>query len=143
MKVTRDVVVDLLPVYLSGEASPDTRSLVEEYLKQDEDLARSIRRQWTESLAKAAPSALPPELELRTLSRTRRLLGRQKWLFGLAIAFTAFAFTLDIRFADGGVKDVRLLLFDYPGRFGPLLVLGAACWLGYWLIRRRLRTTAL
>ena len=30
MKVTRDVVKDLLTVYLAGEASPDTKAFVEE-----------------------------------------------------------------------------------------------------------------
>jgi len=28
MNVTQNVVMDLLPVYLSGEASPDTKELV-------------------------------------------------------------------------------------------------------------------
>ena len=46
MNVTREVILDLLPVYLSGEASPATRTLVEEYLKQDAELAQRIRLQW-------------------------------------------------------------------------------------------------
>ena len=48
MNITREIILDLLPVYLSGEASPATRSLVEEYMKQDPELARRIRLQWTE-----------------------------------------------------------------------------------------------
>ena len=78
MNVTREIILDLLPLYLSGEASPATRSLVEEYMKQDPELAQRIRLQWTENIAKVAPSALPPDLELRSLSRTRRLLGLQR-----------------------------------------------------------------
>ena len=31
MKVTRDVVTDLLPLYLAGDASEDTRALVEKF----------------------------------------------------------------------------------------------------------------
>jgi hypothetical protein len=58
--VTREVILDLLPVYLAGEASPATRTLVEEYLKQDAELAQRIRVQWADSFAKAVPSALPP-----------------------------------------------------------------------------------
>ncbi len=64
MNVTQEVIVDLLPVYLSGEASPATRSLVEEFLKQDAEFAQRVRRQWAESFAKLAPSAPPPEVEL-------------------------------------------------------------------------------
>ena len=40
MKVTRDVVKDLLPIYLADEASADTRSIVEEWLRTDPELAR-------------------------------------------------------------------------------------------------------
>jgi len=43
MNVTREIILDLLPVYLSGEASPATRSLVEEYMKRDPELAQRIR----------------------------------------------------------------------------------------------------
>jgi len=60
MNVTREVIVDLLPVYYSGEASPATRSLVEEYMKQDPELSQRVRLQWAESVAKLAPSAPPP-----------------------------------------------------------------------------------
>ena len=127
----------------SGEASPDTRVLVEEYMKQDEDLARRIRLQWTESLAKAAPAALPPELELRSLSRTRSLLGLQRWLFGFAITFSALSLTSEIQFEGGGVKEFHFLIRDFPAQFGTCLLLGLACWVAYYLIRRRLRVTGL
>jgi hypothetical protein len=58
---TREVILDLLPVYLSGEASPATRALDEEFMKQDAELAQRIRLQWAENFAKIVPSALPPE----------------------------------------------------------------------------------
>ncbi len=87
MNVTREIILDLLPVYLSGEASPATRALVEDYMKQDPELAQRIRLQWAENFTKVAPSPLPPDLELRSLSRTRKLLGVQRWLFGFGIFF--------------------------------------------------------
>jgi hypothetical protein len=34
MNVTRDVIYDLLPGYFSGDLSPDTRALVDEFLAQ-------------------------------------------------------------------------------------------------------------
>ena len=49
-KVTRDVIEDLLPLYVAGEASRGTRTLVEAVLKRDPDLAR---------LASAMASSLP------------------------------------------------------------------------------------
>lgn len=142
MNVTREVILDLLPVYLSGEASPATRTLVEEYMKQDTELAQRIRLQWSDSLAKAVPSALPPDLELRSLRRTRSLLGWQRWLFGLGIFFSAMSLSNEFSFEGGHLKEFHFLLSDYPAEFGSCVVLGLACWIAYFSIRRRLRTSA-
>lgn len=142
MNVTREVILDLLPVYLSGEASPATRTLVEEYMKQDTELAQRIRLQWSDSLAKAVPSALPPDLELRSLRRTRSLLGWQRWLFGLGIFFSAMSLSNEFSFEGGHLKEFHFLLRDYPAEFGSCVVLGLACWIAYFSIRRRLRTSA-
>ena len=93
MNIPKEVILDLLPVYLAGEASPATRAWLEEYLTQDPELADRVRRQRTESFDQALPP-LPPELELRALRRTRRVMALQRWLFGLAIAFSAVALSL-------------------------------------------------
>ncbi len=141
MNVTREVILDLFPVYLSGEASPATRALVEEYLKQDTELAQRLRLQWADNFASAVPSALPPELELRSLRRTRRLLTGQAWLLGFAIGFTALAFSFEATFDGGHVVESHFLLRDYPAQFGIFVVIGLLCWVAYFLIRRRLRIT--
>jgi hypothetical protein len=143
MDVTREVILDLLPVYLAGEASPATRTLVEEYMKQDPELAQRIRLQWADNLAKVVPSELPPDLELTSLRRTRSLLNWQKWLFGLGISFSAISLSNEFSFEGGHLKEFHFLLRDYPAQFGVCLVLGLACWIAYFSIRRRLRTSAL
>lgn len=143
MNVTREVILDLLPAYLSGEASPATRALVEEYLKQEADLAQRIRLQWADNFAKAVPSALPPDLELQSLRRTRSLLNWQRWLFGLGISFSALSLSSQFSFEGGHLKEFHFLLRDYPAQFGICAALGLACWTAYFLIRRRLRTSAM
>jgi anti-sigma factor RsiW len=60
MNVTREVILDLLPAYLSGEASPATRTLVEEHIKQDAELAQRLRLLMADNLAKAAPPHATP-----------------------------------------------------------------------------------
>jgi hypothetical protein len=45
MKVTREVIKDLLPKYFPGAASEDTRRMVEEYFRQDPDFERAARAQ--------------------------------------------------------------------------------------------------
>src|SRR6185503_8139661 len=99
----------------AGEASAATRALVEAHLARDADLAERLRE--ARALPNLAPG-LPPELELRALRRTRGALARQRWLFGLAIAFTAFTFTTQSDFHDHHISGFRLLIFDYPREFG-------------------------
>jgi hypothetical protein len=143
MNVTREVILDLLPLYLSGEASPATRTLVEEYLKQDTELAQRIRVSWADNLAQAVPSALPPDLELRSLRRTRSLLNWQRWLFGFGIFFSAMSLSNEFSFSGGHFNEFHFLLRDYPAEFGTCVVLGIACWTAYFSIRRRLRVGAM
>jgi anti-sigma factor RsiW len=140
MNVTREVILDLLPVYLSGEASPATRTLVEEHIKQDAELAQRLRLLLADDFSKSLPPVLPPEVELRSLRRTRRLLGWQRWVFGLGITFSALSLSSEFSFAGGHLREFHFLLRDYPAEFGLCLVLGLACWIAYFSIRRHLRT---
>jgi len=134
----REVLLDLLPVYASGEASAATRALVEAHLAQDADLARRLHE--TRALPNVAPS-LPPELELRALRRTRGELALQRWLFALAITFTAIAFTTRVAFHDHRITTFRFLIFDYPREFGICLALAIGFWIAYHAMRGRWRGT--
>ena len=140
MEVTREVVLDLLPLYLAGEASPASRAAVEEFLQRDPELAQSIRSRWVENLARVVPSPLPPDLELRSLRRTRNLLAVQRWLFAFGICFTGIGVGFEVRFEHGALQYFRPLLWKYPLPIGACLALGIACWVAYHAIRRRLHT---
>ena len=41
--LARNVILDLLPAYIAGEASPESQALVEEYAQSDPQIARLIR----------------------------------------------------------------------------------------------------
>ena len=56
MKVTRDVIYDLLPAYFAGEASADTRLLVEEHFASDPEFGRMAAR-FGALLAEKRPTA--------------------------------------------------------------------------------------
>jgi hypothetical protein len=143
MNVTREIIIDLLPIYLAGEASMDTRALVESFLKQDPELAGRIRGQWMENMTKAVPSSLPPELELKALRRTRTLLGAQKWLLGLSFFFTAMLLSNEFRIDDGHITEFHFLIRNYPVASSICATLAAAFWISYFYFRHRLRTFAL
>jgi len=91
MKVTRDVVSDLWPVYESGEASADTKALVEEFLAQDAAFAATLRANPT---LPATEVHMSHDSETVALKRTRDLVHGRGWLRGvrlLALALTALA----------------------------------------------------
>ena len=56
MKITRDVVSDLWPLYSSGEASADTRVLVDEFLRDDPEFARAGSRARRSCPRRSSPS---------------------------------------------------------------------------------------
>lgn len=88
--VTRDVIADLWPLYSSGEASADTRKLVESYLREDREFARLLQETSGFRLSIATPP-LRPDHELKTLERARQRLAGPRPLLSLAMAFTAVA----------------------------------------------------
>ena len=73
MNVTQNVIHDLLPAYLAGEASADTVTLVEEFLRLDPDLARTVEALRSTPLPEPA-LALRPTQEKETLNMTKQLL---------------------------------------------------------------------
>jgi len=91
-QVNREVIADLWPLYVSGDASPSSRALVESFLASDPELARTLRDTGDTGLTDIAVPALPPDHELKTLDLVRRRLRGPIWLLQLAFMFSCFAF---------------------------------------------------
>jgi hypothetical protein len=92
MDVSSAVVSDLWPVYASGEASPDSRALVEAFLAADPAFARTLHESSGLTLGVTKAPSLSPDHELKTLALTKRRLWGYLWLLQLAIMFSCFAF---------------------------------------------------
>ena len=88
--VTREIISDLYVLYSSGDATPDSRRLVEEFLAQDPDLAATLKE--TGGAVSILPAPLPPAHELKTLDRIKRRLSGPLWLMQLAIVMSCLAF---------------------------------------------------
>ncbi len=43
-EITKNVILDLLPLYLAGEVSDDTAALVKNYLESDSELAETAKQ---------------------------------------------------------------------------------------------------
>jgi hypothetical protein len=74
MRVTRNVITDLLPLYTSGEASEDTVALVSEYLETDPDLAGMARETADMKLPDDAPVPLTWEDKMDAYREAKRLM---------------------------------------------------------------------
>jgi hypothetical protein len=131
MKVTRDVINDLLPLYHAGEASADSRALVEAFLKQDpelEKLARAARSPM--SALETGDPAAPGEKEM--LVRVRRILRRRSILMGVALFCSLAPFSV-----AGNDEGVRwFMLRDLPVVAGAFVVAALLAWIAYaWTFR--------
>ncbi len=141
MNLHPDVLRDLLPLYLAGEASPATRALVEQALAADPELARlAAAARAEEPLTASAELPRPaPEAAKRALDATRRLLRRRTWFFASAIFTTLLP--LSIAIGDDGIS--YFLIRDAPLWGALCWVAAAALWSVYAMLSRRLQVTGL
>jgi anti-sigma factor RsiW len=136
MNVTRQVIADLWPAYAAGEASPDTRALVEAFLQQDPEFAKVLQDQGVERLLQPAAPPLPADHEARALRRTKRLLHGWDWTLFLAILFSCFAFGRIIADTSWDVSPVNFII---------VASIAAAFWLAFlvrifWVRRKVFRS---
>jgi hypothetical protein len=110
MNVTRELVTDLLPVYFSGEASGDTKALVEDYFRQDPDFERIARSAATplETLQRPAPIAASTEEKKRDLESIRWGLRRRQWLFAGSLFLTLFPLSYYFTFTHGHLVSLAV-----------------------------------
>ncbi|MGE5360462.1 MAG: hypothetical protein ACM3NQ_15710 [Bacteroidales bacterium] len=97
-KITRDVIADLWPLYASGEATDDTKALVEGFLADNPEFAAEL-----EATVALPPqhAAIAPDAEARAFMRTKELMRGGRWLHGVRIiALTLTALALVRFYAD-------------------------------------------
>jgi hypothetical protein len=110
MNITREVISDLWPAYAAGEASADTRALVEEFLRQDPEFAGLLRGRGEEGLLRHEVPGLSPDREARALRRTKRLLHGWDWTLFLAMLFSCFAFGRIVADTSWDVSPVNFIV---------------------------------
>lgn len=98
MKLEREVIIDLLPAYFSGEASAATRTLVEDFFRENPEFEKSARSAAgpLESL-KAAPPRLDPEKEKMALERARLVTETRTSFFWLGVISTLMLFLFRVQ----------------------------------------------
>ena len=87
MEITRQVILDLLPLYLANEASADTRALIEEYLETDPELAYIAKRSAILELPRVIPVPLTKEDKMEAYEEAKRSIRRHTMIWAVVIAF--------------------------------------------------------
>lgn len=115
--VHRNVILDLLPAYIAGEASAETRALVEAYAQTDTQIARLIRAGTLEPAATTTRVTPPESLEMKALQRVRRGIRRQLVYVAVATAalllipLVAMQFNSGVDWSLGDFIVMGMLLF--------------------------------
>lgn len=126
MRITEPVVRDLHVLVEAGEASDDTRALVDAWLADHPALAEELRNAEGSLAAPARPPlpSLPPETELRALGRVKRLLRLRSWSMAFGFFFTGLPLSF---IADS--QGVRLLFIpSHTGFAAASLAVGLVAW---------------
>ena len=137
MNISRDVVKDLVAVYLAGDASADTRALVESYLKTDPELAKDVEAAGHATLG--LPPTHMPTAEKQALEATQQQLKVRTSTLVVAMIFTV----LPLTFAFHGTTITFLLIRDAPVIGLAWWATAAIMWIWHLMIRRRLRVSGL
>ena len=123
MEISRNIIIDLLPLYLADEASEETRELVESYLAQDRSLQKIVQEARGEQVIEKIPVSLQKETELITLEKMKRYT-RQRDLF-MAISFLFTGLLLAFRSDGGGVS----WFWNGTSAAWPVFVLASGSWI--------------
>jgi predicted anti-sigma-YlaC factor YlaD len=86
MAVTREVIMDLLPLYLSDEASADSNALVKEHLQNDPELEK-LATQWKDRLPEPPPAPVNPDAQVMAYQEAKRQIANRVITLAAAIAF--------------------------------------------------------
>jgi hypothetical protein len=91
MEVTRDVILDLLPLYMAGEASDDSRALIERYLDSDPALAKVAEQSTKIVLTEDIPVPLTTEDQMEAYKEAKQQMFWRLIVLAVVISFTLLA----------------------------------------------------
>lgn len=74
MKITQNVIQDLLPLYLAGEASEDTVALVKSYLETDPELTKIVEKSTANNSLNQIPVPLSKEAEMESYKKANMIM---------------------------------------------------------------------
>ena len=71
MKLSENIIIDLLPLYFEGEGSKETRALVESYFEENPEFHDTMKNEFEQGILVGFPSELDPEDKMLILKNTK------------------------------------------------------------------------
>jgi hypothetical protein len=88
MQINREIIIDLLPLYLAGDVSNETRKVIEQHLADDPKLQLLLTEMQQTSPLTEIPIPLNEEHEMKTLQKIKRLTLQHNLFLSLALFFS-------------------------------------------------------
>ena len=92
MEITRKVILDLMPLYLAGEVSKDTRALIEKFLETDPEFAEMAKKTETAELPGDTPVPLNREDQMNAYIEAKRLMFKRTIYLAIIISVSVMSF---------------------------------------------------
>ncbi len=126
-RIPRHLIIDLLPLFLADDVSQETRSLIEEYLKTDPQLAALAKQAKHATPLQEIPAPINKETEMEALKKVRKLMIQHNVFLALAVLTT---FLTGIAFIS--LRDEDPL--------APFIMMGMAVifWLAFFVVNRKI-----
>ncbi|MGD1045250.1 MAG: hypothetical protein ABR936_07995 [Bacteroidota bacterium] len=135
MKITEEVMSDLLPLYFANECSSDTKKLVEEYFQEHPEFEKESRQKYKDPFVEKNIPSLTHNEEVRALKSTRRWIKARSFVLAFAIFFSLCPFSY--YHTDNGSA---FLFLEHPTEALIYVPFAVVFWGIYFGIKRRLRT---
>jgi hypothetical protein len=134
VNIDKDIIIDLLPLYFSQEASAATRTLVEAYFAEHPEFAAAMRT------AQHQPPQIPgtprPDSGAIAMTRLRQLLRWRAGLQAIAIGFSLAPFSFIL--GDGRLSWI--MLRDAPGSAAAYGAAAIVAWAAFIVLSRRMNS---
>jgi hypothetical protein len=134
MTISDDVMNDLLTLYMAGDASADTKTLVEAHAREHHTFAARLAAAQSFALPEAPAGRSSSDHELRVLAATRQFIRLRTMCCAGGILFTL----LPLVFAFGRDGVEFLILGRQPGLVWSFWSLAAASWAAFIVMHRRI-----
>jgi hypothetical protein len=72
--ITRNIILDLLPLYLANEVSADTRAFVDKFLETDPRLAKVVRQSLAIETSEDIPVPLSQDDKIKSYKKAKRII---------------------------------------------------------------------